>query len=163
MPNSKQTPRAEMAERFAESTGLRTATMAAGLEDHRRMMADNARRLAEGHKAMARAAGMEDLVADPGGDDVGDILVTGDINVGTNGSRPKVLDKILGQSANGGAVATKPSASLWPKIVAAALLGGGGVAGVNALTDDTPPPAVVAPAPDRWSEFNVEKWIPTKD
>jgi len=27
------------------------------------------------------------------------------------------------------------------------------------LTDD--PPAIVAPVGDRWSEFDVEKWIPT--
>jgi hypothetical protein len=80
MTNSPQTPAQELAERSAESIpALQAAAAAVGLQDHQRMLRDHARRVRDSHRLGAKAAGLDDLPADAGGDDLGDIIISGDI------------------------------------------------------------------------------------
>lgn len=66
-------------ERLAERLlPIKVAGAAVGLEDHRRMLAAHAQRVLDSHRAMAKAAGFE-LPAEQGADNLGDIIITGDI------------------------------------------------------------------------------------
>ncbi len=72
----------EIAEKVQAAAGLAVAARAVGLADHRRMLAAHATRVDQSHKAMAKAAGMGDLVPETlseSDDTMGDIVVTGDI------------------------------------------------------------------------------------
>ncbi len=92
-----ETPQQEIA-RAAATTGARLAVAAhaVALDNHRQMLADHAQRVRDGHKAMAKAAGMEDAVgATPETSDMGNFIVTGDINV----SDPTSLQKAIGALA----------------------------------------------------------------
>ena len=94
-------PLEEVAKRFGETVpGMLVAANAVGLEDHRRMLASHARRVDDSHRAMAKAAGMEDLIADPPESDsnMGGIVVTGDINI-TNPSAAQQLAPAAPNSA----------------------------------------------------------------
>lgn len=89
MPTAQQTPDRspvqEIGKRTAETVpGLLAAAHAVGLEDHRRMLRESARRVRDGHLASMIAAGFkpEQLGAsssDADGEDMGGIVVTGDI------------------------------------------------------------------------------------
>lgn len=86
MPRSTQqqmTPEQMLAKRTAQAGGgLAAAAKSIATLDHHRMLKANQRRVNDAHRAMARAAGMEDLVsAEPDSEDgVGDqIIVTGDV------------------------------------------------------------------------------------
>lgn len=115
MPNS---PAMEMAERVAETLpGLKAAAAAVGLQDHQRMLRDHARRVKDSHRLMAEAAGLK---VDESVDDMGDIIITGDITHQPPKEKPPAP---LGTLAKVG--------------MAAALLGTGAAIplGVNALAN----------------------------
>lgn len=64
-----------------EVAGLYTLAKAISIQDHKRMLDSHAQRVREGHRAMARAAGMEDLIEPEkaeGADDMGDTFTIGD-------------------------------------------------------------------------------------
>lgn len=75
-------PLAEIAKRAAEGTqGLYTAALAVGVEDHRRMLKDHAERLKAGFTDARKASGFggeKDAKSEGEGDEMGDIIVTGD-------------------------------------------------------------------------------------
>lgn len=84
MPQDR-TPEQEVAKRTAEAGGgLAAAAKAVGLRDHARMLDRYDQRLRRGEELSYRAMGMtgrqldESSGAGQGGDDVGDIVVTGD-------------------------------------------------------------------------------------
>ena len=67
-------------------SNLDKAALSMGMEDHRRLLRDSAKRIADAHRMGARAVGMEDIVSkESEGDDMGDIIVTGDIQISGNG------------------------------------------------------------------------------
>lgn len=67
-------------------SNLDKAALSMGMEDHRRLLRDSAKRIAESHRMGARSVGMEDIVSkESEGDDMGDIIVTGDIQISGNG------------------------------------------------------------------------------
>lgn len=89
------TPLEEASERAAETIpGLKAAAAAVGLEDHRRMLRDSARRVADSHRAQMSALGMSPEVED---DEMGNIVITGDIN-GANAK--EIIDALSGQRAD---------------------------------------------------------------
>jgi len=100
-----------MANRFATAFGgLAAAGRAVGLDDHQKMLADHRRRLHDGHVAAMAALGAE--AGEMPEDDMG-VQVTGDIT-----------NYITAPQATSGA-----AQKLLPYVLAAALAGGGGVAG----------------------------------
>ena len=114
-------------------TQMGSAATAVGLEDHRAMLAATRKRTREGHVAMATAAGTQ---LESEADDVGDLIMTGDIQLQQETRQPaatgvmKDIAKMLGAGAIG----------------AAALLGS------QIALDRKPevvegPPAVVQPVP----------------
>ena len=77
----EMTPQEVAAHQIAEKgPKLGIAAQAVMLEGSRRMMRDAQNRVQDSHRAMAKAAGMEDVVGDDQ-DDMGHLIVTGDINV----------------------------------------------------------------------------------
>ena len=75
-----------MAERAADSLpGLGAAAYAIGLEDHRRALHDFAQRVRIDHRMGLRTLGMEDLAQQPSEDDMGDIVICGDITNNISG------------------------------------------------------------------------------
>ena len=94
--------------------------------------------------------------------EMGDLIVTGDIHVGSR-DQAKVPEKLLSQPQLG---PTKSKIPDWAKVVSAVLLGSGlGVGGLTALnalknTAEEPPVSAVQQAADRWNEYDIEKWIP---
>jgi len=95
-------------------TQMGTAAQAVGLEDHRAMLAATRQRTREGHEATARAAGFKPIPIQ-GTDEMGDLIVTGDIQ----------LDR--SQREGGDAIKTGSSGPL--KTIGAALLGAALVGG----------------------------------
>jgi hypothetical protein len=76
-------------------TGIGIASQAVGLEDHRAMLAATRRRTREGYEAMAKAAGLEPIRGD---DDMGDLIITGDIQQSQehkNGGTGKLIGAAL--------------------------------------------------------------------
>lgn len=135
--NTPDSPLQEVRERLAgPGVGLAMAGRVVGLENHRRILADAARRTQEGHRAMARAAGMEDVVGEKA-DDMGHLIVTGDINVQPreDGTMPRMPWDVDHPPQ----VPTEPPASrmdrprlpTWLKV--AALLAAGGATGGGAV------------------------------
>jgi hypothetical protein len=86
-------------------THMGAAAAVVGLEDHRAMLAAARRRTRDGHVAMSKAAGVQVSEED---DDVGDLTITGDIQLQkqappVNGA-VKDLAKMLGAGAIGAGV-----------------------------------------------------------
>lgn len=82
MTTSQRTPREEVNKRLAEAgLSLKIAGQAVGLQDHQRMLASHAKRVDQANAMGARVLGMEDAVSQSGDDDMGNIIVTGDINL----------------------------------------------------------------------------------
>ncbi len=149
MTSKAQSPAQELAERAAESIpSLQAAAAAVGLQDHQRMLRDHARRVRDSHRVGARAAGMDDIAAEPTGDDMGDIIISGDI---TNTYLPPPLAAQTSQPTAAPASNSAPAApglSNWTKaaLVAASLASGGVGAAIPLLTNllsnkPAPPPA----------------------
>lgn len=108
MATPEQTPLQQVANTVADTAPkLAIAAKAIALEDHRRMLRDYAARVADGHRAMAKAIGMEDSVvlAASEENDMGHLIVTGDINVGD----PSALQAAV--NALSGKVAAQPTAA----------------------------------------------------
>jgi len=113
------TPQQEVADTVAKlAPRLAVAAHAVGLEDHRRLLSDYAQRVRDGHKAMANAAGMGDTVTELPRDDMGNLVVTGDINVGGGdaSSVQKILEALNNQQS-------KPTATTQPATAAGAATG----------------------------------------
>ena len=154
-------PTQELAKRAAEAGGgLAAAAKALGLQDHQRLLRDSARRVRESHRGMAKAAGMEDTLEAAGaGDDLGDILVTGDINIhGSQGQdATKLLEVLKGKAVSQSDTPTKtsdkPSAlgTAGKYAALAALMAGSGIGGsaLYAWLNQTP-----AVAPDQTAYTN---------
>lgn len=87
MPRIDRSPVEEIANRVATSVaGLKVAAGAVGMEDHRRMLRDNARRVADSHRAAMKQLGFASTTeGDEMEEDMGNIIVTGDITIGDNG------------------------------------------------------------------------------
>jgi hypothetical protein len=150
-------PLEEIAKRAAEAgAGLAAGAKAVGLANHREMLRDHAKRVRDDHEWAKQLRGQEPTVA--GGDDMGDIIVTGDIY---GDQAVKALGRVNGAPTQ---PPTQPPASpqsSWaskalPWILAgAAGLGGAGLASI--LIDRQPVvdiPAVEMP------QYDVEKWVP---
>lgn len=72
-----QTPLEQVAERSAEThPALSAAAAAVGLQNHRQALSSHEQRLKDSHAAQMKAIGMEPT---GGADEMGDILITGDI------------------------------------------------------------------------------------
>jgi hypothetical protein len=72
-----QTPAEQVAERSAEAyPALSAAAAAVGLQNHRQALSSHEQRVRDSHAAQMRAIGMEPTGSP---DEVGDILITGDI------------------------------------------------------------------------------------
>ena len=150
-------PMEEIAKRTAEAgAGLAAAAKAVALQDHQRMLRDHADRVKDGHRWMAKVSGAD--VTDREGDDMGDIIVTGDIY---GDQAVKALGRVNGArqvSQPPPPAETKPSlaSKAMPWLLAgAAGLGGAGLA--SSLIDREPVieiPAVEMP------QYDVEKWVP---
>ena len=116
-----RSPRAEIAKRAAEGgQGLATAAFAVGLENHRMTLMDHIKRVRESHEAMKQAAGKTELAADKpkeSGDDMGDIIVTGDNHYHQQSSTSQPRQDALG--------------TLGKMAIGAALLAGGGGLGAG--------------------------------
>jgi hypothetical protein len=94
-------PIQELSQLLESAAGLKVVGAAVGLEDHRRLLAGNAKRVRESQRAMARAAGMEDVLEDSGEpDEMGDILVTGDITIhgGTQADAANIVKVLKGKA-----------------------------------------------------------------
>lgn len=150
-------PIQEWAKRAGEIyPGLQGAGLAVGLQDHQRMLRDHARRLLDGHKAQMKAAGFSDLAEADGGDDMGDILVTGDITV-TNPQQP--APQAIPQASPQAAQAEPTDSSLpgWVKSLAltggmlGSAIGGAGLASILSGPDGA---EVVQPPAQEVPEFN---------
>ena len=137
MSESEPTPRQTVAKTVAEvAPKLAVAAKAIAIDDHRRLLRDNAARVADSHRAMAKAIGMEDTVAPAAREDeVGHLIVTGDINVADPASLQQAIGTLSGKAAaNSDQAATagqQESTPLWQKaLVSAAMVASG--AGVGA-------------------------------
>ena len=76
--NSQQPPLEEMAERIAEAAPVKLAGAAVGLESHRRILHDHARRVHDSHRLDMLALGLkEEDLAKPE-DEMGNITISGD-------------------------------------------------------------------------------------
>lgn len=155
---SSMSPSEKIAERVADlAPGLAAVAKAVGLEDHRRMLRDHARRVMDSHRMQAKALGMGDVVSESSDDDMGDIIVTGDIHY-SGASAPQLpwaKDQPQHQSTPEPPSQPPEEPSLLSKIAkpaaiaaGAAAAGGIGAAAVKVLWPDAPPP-VVQPAPER--------------
>lgn len=146
-------PLEEIAKRTAEgAAALDVAWMAVGMRDHDRMLWDHAKRLRDGHRAMAKAAGFE---VEEMADDMGDIVVTGD-NYFSNGTQapwqkqqpspqptpttqqPPTSPQVVPAPAQNGTLDTLVKAGI---LAAATALGAGGTYLATRPTPATPPPA----------------------
>lgn len=137
------TPQQEIAKRLAEAGGgLAAAGRAVGLQDHQRLLRDNARRVNDSHRAMAKAAGMGEVLGkaqQEEGDDLGDILVTGDITINGGGDSQdatKLLEVLKGKAVNqvsGAESEDKPSplGTIGKYAALAALVAGSGAGGAG--------------------------------
>jgi len=97
--------------------GVSTAAHLVGLEDHRAMLAASRRRTREGHEAGAKAMGF-DPTPISGEDEMGDLIVTGDIEMRGQGT-PESQARL----ANGGVAKAIGTAALGAAIPLAALAG----------------------------------------
>lgn len=91
-------------------SGLAAASYAVGMESHRQMLHDHAQRVRDSHRAQMEVAGFT-AGGDPE-DEMGDIIVTGDINV----TDPRSLDGLLrrdgiGKMNAGGGPSDEPAVS----------------------------------------------------
>lgn len=152
-------PIEEIAKRTAEAgAGLAAGAKAVGLADHREMLRDHARRVRDDHEWAKQLRGQEPSAA--GGDEMGDIIVTGDIYGDAavralekrKQSQPEQPQR---QSAPVAATAAKLLA--WPLAVAAGIAAG---AGIMSLVDREPPPPVVVPGDIVFPAYDVERWVP---
>ena len=103
----------------------------------------------------ARALGMEELVKEPeGDDDMGHLIVTGDINVSDPGSLKSAISALSGQPIQQAVAPVETAVSaattpLWQKLLASAALlasGAGAGAGIPWLLGAFDQPAIVQPA-----------------
>jgi hypothetical protein len=90
--------------------GLNAAAFAVGLEDHREMLRSHRVRVREGHEAAAKALGVDLGKTTSAGEDMGDIIVTGDVQLTDTQTDTHSHDKHNGHNGK--------------KLLAAALLGG---------------------------------------
>lgn len=121
--------------------GLNAAAFAIGLEDHRRMLADAAQRTRDGHKAMMKAA-MGDPTPTVGEQDVGDILVTGDITYS--------MSSPAGSAQPAAAKSSPLSTAAKAAIIGTALLGGGGLGAAATAYMMRPKAAPVSTESDKY-------------
>jgi len=152
-------PSEKIAERVADlAPGLAAAAKAVAIQDHRASLRDFRQRVRDSHRMQAKALGMGDVVSDSSDDDMGDIIVTGDIHY-SGASAPQLpwaKDQPQQTQSTPEPPAPQPEEpSLLSKLAkpaaiaaGAAAAGGIGAAAVNALWPDDPPP-VMQPAPER--------------
>lgn len=110
-------PKLEAAERAAETyPALSAAAAAVGLQDHRQSLNSHQSRVADSHKAQMKALGLE---ASQAGDEMGDIVITGDIH---SQDPAKVIGSLKGESMP--SQVTKSSPLKTAALIATAALGG---------------------------------------
>ena len=176
----EQTPAEEVAERVAEAVpGLKAAAAAVGLQDHQRMLHRNDQRLRDGYQ-LGRAAftGQQVDEAMSDGDEMGDIVITGDIHVSDAQQAPQVIDSLRAKDTTpspppqpppqqGPPVDQTPVQPQQPQkesamkkyglpLALATLAAAGGAGGATyMLSGDDPPPQ------KEWG-YEGEKYIPAK-
>lgn len=147
MKTANRSPLEEIAKRTGEAgAGLAAAASAVGLQDHQAMLRDHRQRVRDDHQWAKELRGqMADGMT---GDDVGDIVITGDI-----------YGADMGALRGKGAPNSEPPAWkkwLLPLGIAAAI--GAGSAGTIAIQSQRQPaadqPKYEAP------RYDVEKWTP---
>ena len=93
------TPMEEISKRVGEVVpGLKAAAGAVGLEDHREMLRDHRARVRNDYKFQQSLLG--DTVSDdakPEDDEMGDIIITGDLNFGGNTSAEQAIKALKGK------------------------------------------------------------------
>ncbi len=122
---AEPTPAQTVAKTVAEvAPKLAIAAKVVALDDMRRQLRDHAARVADAHRMGAKALGMEDLVKEPeGSDEVGHLIVTGDINVSDPASLQTAMSALSGQPQQ---TSPPPATSeATPPNVAPALAGAG--------------------------------------
>lgn len=139
--------------------GIKAAQAGVMLEDLRATQKAHRQRTQDGHKAMAKAAGVKIDKADAE-DDMGDIVITGDITM-TQPAPPVEPPQPPPPPLPSSQPKPKRSSLLKSVAIAAALSGMGGGIGVTVpwllgMFDKTP---VAAPA-DEWTERRLENYVP---
>lgn len=164
MPTAQQiqdrSPVQEIGKRTAETVpGLQAAAHAVGLEDHRRMLRDNASRVRDGHRAMMLAAGFNprQLGASDEADDadMGGIVVTGDITY--SGVMPPAMQQQM-QSQPAPAVAGGLPGWVKSGLVATGMVGSalGGALLPGLMGGSSQPPAAQQPSePPKYTDTNT--------
>ena len=96
-------------------TGIGVAQQAVGLEHHRKDLAAYRRRTREGFEAMAQATGFDTPSSAAGRDDMGDLVITGDIQLDNKqSSHPSNgATKVVGAAVLGAALAGGPAIGYW--------------------------------------------------
>lgn len=131
-------PLQQIRERVAEVAPTRVLPFLAALENFRITQRDHRQRVRDSHAAMAKAAGMESVLKPQSDDDMGDIIVTGDISTSASTSQRGELGQ-FGPAVTAAIGAATLGAGMWLQ---------------SWLSQPAPqptvtqPPAVTQPAPD---------------
>jgi hypothetical protein len=174
MSQQTQTPTEKAAERIAEGLpGLSLAAKAVGLEDHRRMLHEHAKRVREGFlwqsKQSGEIPGEKGSVMSTEESEMGNIVITGDISLNDSSDTAKLMDALHGKQAT--ATTAQPQASQvkqptspWKTALLAtglaAASSGVGAAAYHWLNKSDVPPPVEWQDTDTDSQYDVQKWIP---
>lgn len=167
---SNQTPQQEIAERVAEGApGLGVAAYGQAIQDHRRMMADYRTRVADSHRWEAKSLGVEAGDAKPGDDDMGDLIVTGDVYGSdaaeiirslkgmTQTTQQPVLQPVTQQSQQPTTAATdKRQQLIRAALIAAGLLGAGGLGAAGHWLTSSPTTNTTITQPNDQQRLGIE-------
>ncbi len=171
-------PIAEIAKRTAEAGGgLAAAVHGAAVINAVRAARDYAQRVKDSHRIEMKMAGLEqEEQADHGDDDMGDInlVVTGDLygneavkSLATQPTGQAEQAHVAVQPPNGGGVdLARLARTIGPYILAAVAGFGGYIAGHQSTPPaihEQPPPQTQAASPDRWMEYDIQKWTPSHE
>jgi len=173
---NQQTPVEEITERVGEVLpGLAAAAKAVGLDNHRKALEDHRRRVYDSHKWMMGASGGESANM-AGTEDMGDIIITGDIY------GREVAERVFGKQdsteqapAEPEATTTEPEPATptettetqanttnWMKnaaLAAALLAGGASIPTAYMAWQSTQTPVAETPSIEM-PKYDVEKWVP---
>lgn len=126
---SLKSPKRESAERAAETIpGLSAAAAAVGLQDHQRMLQQHAKRVADGYE-LGKAAFTAGQPMQPDSEEMSDILITGDIKVGSDQDAASVINAIKGQTEVAAPMPSRPKPPPIAAISASIITAGATIAG----------------------------------
>lgn len=122
-----QSPMMESAERAAETIpGLAAAAAAVGLQDHQRMLRDAATRLQDSYNIGRGALLAEQPKQMKDDDDMGDIVITGDIKILDPSQASSILDSLRAKKSDAPPVAVPlPAKRKWKWGIPASIITAG--------------------------------------